>query len=250
MPFEHFLDLARVDVFSAAHEHVVHAPHKIIEPRLVPTHDIARDVPATDEPAAGLLRSIQVAWCHRATADPEFSFIRAAAIAQLHFDLVQRISQGKPRPDQPARMGPEVERAGLGRPPPVGYDGVRKYAGQALKQRLGDWRRPGFDARHPSEIELSQQIGFPAREGKHRRHCRDHVTAQARGDLEVLACIELAKHHVRAAHRRCQQALDHGVHVIQRRGEERPFAEERRRYAGERADDPDVAAMRERYALG
>ena len=76
------------------------------------------------------------------------------------------------------------------------------------------------------------------------------AAAQARGDLEVLACIELAKHHVRAAHRRCQQALDHGVHVIQRRGEERPFAEERRRYAGERADDPDVAAMRERYALG
>ena len=93
------------------------------------------------------------------------------------------------------------------------------------------------------QVQRLQQVRLARRQREHRRDGGDHFAVKAGRSLKVSARRELAQHHDRAAGNADQQALDQGVHMVKRGGDERALALEGRRRSGQHINDPDIAPV-------
>ena len=189
MALEHALDLARIDVLPAAHEHVVGPSHEVVEPVLVAPHDVAGAVVAVfRHHAGGLGGQVMIALHEGRGPELELALVGAAvAVAdEPRADVLDGVPERDVRAREAAGMpGAEGDRAGLGRAVAIGDERAREDALHRLDQRLRERRRAHAHALDRAEIAPGQQVGLPRHQGEHGGHAGEPGAAVARDGLDV-----------------------------------------------------------------
>src|SRR6202041_2278422 len=107
--------LARIDILSAANEHVVGSTHEKVESIQVFAHQIAGQVPAVAHSGRGGLRLIQVSAHQRRRAQCQNAVVLRSTVDELAADIGERVTERQRRPRKPVRMRSEHGGSRLGR---------------------------------------------------------------------------------------------------------------------------------------
>ena len=169
---------------------------------------------------------------------------------EFQVDALARIAERARRPGDAVGMRAEGDRARLRRAPAVGGLGVRKKPVHLLEELSRRRRRAGDGDGDGAEVGLGEFLGLAHHQRQHGRHRGDHVDRMAIDGADVAPCREAGHQHDGAAVQHHQLGAEQAVHVEQRRGDDRLLALDAGPLLGRGAGRPDIAAVRQRHALG
>ncbi len=229
MALEHRLDLARVDVLAAAHEHVVGAADEEVEAVGVAPHDVAGDVVAVRRhDRGGLLRQVQIAGHQRRRPHLQHALVRVEIVAghQPHVDALDGIAERR----DPAA----APRAGAG-PKATGPDSVVPQpfvtgapGNAALTRSTSAWvsgAEPMVTRRTDERSVAASASGSWSTSASMVGTAGEPGAAVASDRLDVGARGEARQHDdAGPAGKRHDAGDPERVHVVERRGDEEALA--------------------------
>ena len=251
MPFQQFLDFARVNVFAAANEHVVGSAHEKIKTRRVSAHHVAGQVPAVPHPRRGGLRLVQIPMRQRQRAQRENALLGRRSVHQRALHVRERISQRQRRPRSAIGVRTEHRRPRLGGPIAVLDLSVREDGVHLREQRVGQRRRADRNVVHRTQIELLDELALAHHQREHGGNSRQYRAPVACHRIEIAARIEARQQdHGRALGQR-HRDVEQPVHVVERRHDDGRLLRRAYRQRLEiMADRPQLAMVTERHTLG